>query len=165
MRKLFLISVLFFGTQVDAFPIKMSDTAIEQLKLHAAAQKMKDAASRYIQFINRLASGEQFDHQESANKLLRHDCKKIFNGALVTSDSKAFVDDLLTLHATYGSWKLTPADIIISTESSTAAVRLFVDIPALGKFTEIVLMRFDEDFSIFELNIVFSKVQDGYEFE
>jgi len=59
----------------------------------------------------------------------------------------------------------SPADIIISTESNTAVVRLFVDIPSKGHFTEILLMRFDDNLMISEINIVFNKVEDGYTFE
>ena len=128
------------------------------------SQKMRAIANNYIEFINRLSSGEQFDQHKAASSFLNPNCKKIFNGALITSNSTQFVNALLQLYNTYGSWKITPADILISTESCTVIVRLFADIPSLGHFTEILLMRLDQELKILEINIVFNKVEDGYRF-
>lgn len=150
--------------------ISRSDTPLEllivQLKNSSQVTSLlAEAANRYLAFVGRLSQGEKFEPFADVKSILSSDCKKIFNGALLTSTREEFVEDLLQVYKTHGSWNITPADIIPSAESQTVTIRLFVDIKSIGKFTEMLLLRMDANGLIHEINIVFNKVQDGYHFD
>ncbi len=126
--------------------------------------KIETAAKAYLAFVSLIAKGEDFDQLEAAKAVLSPDCKKIFNGVLLTSSCEQFVQDLLLVQKTYGFWILKPAEILTCPDSNTAVVRLFVDLPSQGTFTEVLILRFDDNMLITELNIVFNKVEYGYGF-
>ncbi len=149
--------------------VNPSDAPIElfvvQLKkTENLSAKLREAANAYVQFINRLSQGEEFDQFTAAKTLLSPGCRKIFNGHLITSSADEFVQDLLCVYKTHGPWTIRPEDIIVSLESNTAVLRLLVDMEADGKFTEILLLKFDQNHLIDEINIVFNKVEEGYGF-
>lgn len=124
-----------------------------------------EATHRYVDFINRLNKGEDFAQHDVAATLLAPDCKKVFNGTIFTQSRQEFVDDLLTVYRTHGSWNIRPADILLSQDNNAVVMRLFVDMEKGGHFTEIVIVCFNAQGLIQELNIVFNKIEDGYHFE
>ena len=130
-----------------------------------APHPLVETTQQYVNFINRLNKGEDFAQHDVAATLLAPDCKKIFNGTVFSQSRQAFVDDLVALQRTLGSWHLRPADIILSQEKNVVVVRLFVDMEKGGHYTEIVIFRFNSEGLIQELNIVFNKIEEGYHFE
>lgn len=147
--------------------VSRSDEPIELVivQMKSRSTQLVEAANRYVALINKLSKGEEHDYFAQASTLLSPNCKKVFNGALVTSSCEQFVADLLQVYKTHGSWHLTPVEIVPSSETNSVTLRLTVDITALGKYTEMLLMKFDENGLISEINIVFSKVEDGYSFD
>ena len=123
-----------------------------------------DATYRYLDFIDSLAHGEYIPDGLAAT-LLDQDCKKIFNGSLYTSTRDAFVSDLVTVNKTQGCWNVYPADIIISPKSSTSILRLIIEMETSETFTAIVILRFNEKFLITEINEVFNRMGNPYNFE
>ena len=162
----FQMQALEYEPQFENNPI-----SIEKVTLAAhgdasdVSSKFREAANRYMHFINRLSSGEDFDYYAGGRSILSPDCKKIFNGTLLTSSSDELFADLLQVYKTHGSWTIQPADTILSPESNTAVLRLFVDLNIVGKYTEMLIMRFDSNYLISEINIVFNKIENGYNFE
>lgn len=118
---------------------------------------------RYLDFIDQISQGEDRPYAEMASSLLAPECKKIYNGTLYTETREDFIADLLQVNKTYGRWNVRPADIIISNDS--AVLRLFIDMETLGSFTAIVILRYNENGLITEINEVFNKVEDSYQFE
>ena len=147
--------------------LSRSDDPIELLIVHLKSRSslLVETANRYVALINKLSKGEEYDYFAEALTLLSPDCKKVFNGALVTSSCEQFVSDLLQVYKTHGSWHLTPVEIVPSSETNSVTILLTVDITALGKYTEMLLMKFDSNGLISEINIVFAKVDDGYSFD
>lgn len=147
--------------------VSRSDEPIELIIVQQkTASYLTDIAKKYVATINKLSHGEEQDYYAIAGQLLSPDCKKIFNGACVASSSDQFVADLLEVYKNHGSWTITPVDIIPSLETNTVVMRLMVDIQTLGKYTELLILRLDNNNLISEINIVFSPLQEsGYSFE
>lgn len=123
------------------------------------------ASERYINFINRISHGEVFPQIEEAATIFATDCKKIFNAHLHTENRNDFVTDLLAVYATYGSWTLIPAEVIRAPESNTVVLRIFIESALIGTNTAIVILRYDSNYLITEINEVFSPVKGSYNFE
>ena len=124
-----------------------------------------NTSHRYIDFVNRIARGDTFDQMGESTFLLSSHCKKVFNGNLLMEDRESFVADLISVHQNYGGWKLVPLDIIDASADNAIVLRILIKAESFGTNTAIVILRFDENGLIAEINEVFSPVKDRYEFE
>ena len=160
---------MIFFLLASLFPLvnQMEKELPNEVELHMrhSSQKLLDATHRYIDFINRISKGEDFAQMDVAATLLAPDCKKIFNGTIFTKTREEFVNDLLQVYRTHGSWHIRPVDIILSSEGNASVMRLFVDLEKIGHFTEMVILRFNAQGLMEELNIVLNKIEDAYHFD
>lgn len=144
--------------------IKSNIHAYENMEEINANKKLLDVTHDYLTFINRLSQGEVFPDQDDAASIIAWDCQKIFNGKLHTQKREDFVSDLIEVNKTHGCWTVKPVDIISSPENMCVTLRLMIDIEKLGAFTAIVILRFNSNYLISEINEVFNKLE-GYNFD
>lgn len=138
---------------------------IIEVKSEDSNEKLLEIVNRYLEFINRISKGEVFSYGDSAASILTDNCKKILNGKLFTKTRDDFISDLLQVNRTQGCWDVTPVDIISSPQNKCVTLRLMIDMKNLGAFTAIVILRFNSDYLISEINEVFNKVEDSYHFD
>ncbi len=122
------------------------------------------AAKAYLDFVGRISRGETFPQHEIAATVLAPDCKKVLNGQLFTHSREDFVSDLLSVYKNQGGWKITPAEILVSPANNAVILRLFVEMDKLGKYTEIVILRYNPSYLVTEINLVFTQVKGSYDF-
>ncbi len=151
----------FTGKALENAQIKDLNTIVSE----DSSAMLLDATNRYLAFIQRISQGETFPQAEVAATILTPDCRKIFNGSLFTASRDAFVADLLEVNRTQGCWTVQPVDIIPAPQSNVVVVRLMITMDTHGAFTEILILRFNSDYLIQEMNVVFSKIEDSYKFD
>lgn len=78
---------------------------------------------------------------------------------------EAFVTDLLSVYENQGGWKIYPADILVAPSSQSVVLRLFIEMENLGLYTAMVILRYNSDYLITEINEVLSRVKGSYDFE
>lgn len=122
------------------------------------------ASHRYLDFINKISQGELFPQGEEAASLLASDCKKVLNGQRYTQTREEFVADLLSVYASQGSWKVCPADIIVAPSSHSVVLRLIIEMEQACTYTAIVILRYNSDYLITEINEVLNQVKGAYDF-
>ncbi|MBI3212109.1 MAG: hypothetical protein HYZ47_05485 [Simkania negevensis] len=114
-----------------------------------------------MNFIGQISRGSVPSQIEAA-EILSADCKKVLNGQLFTQSREDFVMDLLSVYKNQGAWEVFPADIIVS--SHAVVLRLFIEMEKAGAYTAMVILRYDADCLITEINEVLSPVKGGYDF-
>ncbi len=129
------------------------------------SEKLLNVTQRYLDLIHRISQGEDAAHREISTSILTPDCKKIFNGTLYTATRDDFISDLLEVNRTQGCWSVDPVDIISSPQQKTVVLRLMINMEKVGVFTTIVILRFDSNYLIYEINEVFNKVEGSYNFD
>lgn len=146
------------------FSIFLTFFCIAQVNCHER-EYYTGAVNRYVDFINRIGHGEEFLRHEVAATLFSPECRKIFNGRSCIQERDAIISDLLLVHKNHGDWTISPADIIISAEDQTAVLRLFINIEKFGIFNAIVILRYDSQGLVTEINEVFNRVEGAYSFD
>jgi hypothetical protein len=126
--------------------------------------KLLNATHQYLDFINKIGAGEIFPYKEVAENLLEQNLRKVFNGNLYTATRDDFIADLLLINATQGCWSVHPVEIITSPQSNTIVLRLIIKMENADFFTAIVILRFDERYLITEINEVFNRMGNPYNF-
>lgn len=122
------------------------------------SKALLESSHRYLDWINQISKGEVFPHADKAATLLVSDCKKVLNGQIFTQNREAFVSDLLSVYQKQGAWNVNPVDIIVATSSNTVVLRLMIEMENDGTYTAIVILRYNSDLLITEINEVLSKV-------
>jgi len=134
------------------------------IPIYSQENVLRNATDQYLHWINRISQGEVFPQMEAAAEILSPDCRKILNGQLFTETREDFVIDLLSFYANQGAWKITPADIIIDSTSRTVVLRLFIEMANSSTYTAIVILRYDSNHLITEINEVLNEVKGSYGF-
>jgi hypothetical protein len=150
---------------LGAFAVLGTGLAILAKKLReysSTDRKLIDLTNRYVEFINQVSQGEQTSHP--IDTLFSPNCKKMLNGATITTTSKAFVSELTTLQSTHGCWKVTPLDTIYDTKKNTVVLRLIIEMNGKS-FTGMVILRSSAKHRIKEINEVFNEVKGSYGFK
>jgi hypothetical protein len=144
-------------------------SAVEQknieIFIHANTEALRRATDKYLNFINLMSKGSSVSQAEVVPEIISPKCKKILNGQLYTQNSEEFVNDLRSVYENQGAWEIYPADIIIDPSSNTVVLRLFIEMEKLGVYTAIVILRYDSDYLITEINEVLNQVKGSYDFK
>lgn len=136
----------------------------ENICFHANSEALRNAADKYLNCINQISKGIDFS-QTKITEVVSSDCKKVLNGQLFTQSREAFLMDLRSVYENQGSWEVYPADIIVAPATNTVVLRLFIEMEKLGTYTAIVILRFDSDCLITEINEVLNQVKGSYDFK
>lgn len=148
---------------IIGYPVEKENIVnFSELNFQNNSEYLLEASYRYLDFINQISRGEEFSQCEKAATLLTTDCKKILNGQTLTKNREDFVSDLLTIYENKGGWSVYPADIIIASSSNTVVLRLIIEMENFGTHTAIVILRYNSNYLITEINEVFSKVIGDY---
>lgn len=129
------------------------------ISLQENSEGLQKATENYLSFINQISKGEIFPQMETAAEIISPNCKKILNGQLFAQNREEFVRDLLSVYENHGGWKVCPADIIIEPSSNTVVLRIFIETENFGIHTAIVILRYDSNYLITEINEVLNQVK------
>lgn len=138
-------------------------TLMYTLQEHTEA--LLKATHRYIDFINRVGKGEVFPQRDEAAIVIASDCQKIFNGHLFAKNREDFVADLLSVHENHGSWQIVPVEVIKVPLDNIVILRIIIESDNFGTNTAIVILRYNSNYLITEINEVFNQVKGSYDFE
>lgn len=141
-----------------------SEEKIKMIDSQENLEGLRAATDTYIKFINQIGQGEVFSQTEVASKIISLNCKKILNGQLFTQNREEFVADLFSVYENQGPWKITPVDMIIESSSNTAVIRIIIEMEKIGTYTAIVILRYDSNYLIYEINEVLNQVKGSYDF-
>lgn len=130
-----------------------------------SSARMIEVTRRYLDFINRISQGEVFPQYEEGAFLLAADCQKVFNGKLFTSSREDFIADLLEVNRNQGCWSVVPVEVMSAPQSRCTILRLMIEMDNFGTFTAILILRFNSDDLISEINEVFNRAEGSYHFE
>lgn len=156
-----LAPLMSYSTSYEIQSDKIETILLQEI----TEKKLLDQTYRYLDFISKIGGGEIFSYTEVAADLLTLDCQKVFNGNLYTASRDLFIADLLSVNETQGCWTILPLDILISPKNKTSTLRLIIKMGKSDVFTAMVLLRYDDNYLIKEINEVFNKVGTSYDFE
>lgn len=123
---------------------------------------LKSATISYLKLMDQISCGHF--SPEDGSPIISPSCKKILNGQLYTETREEFLNDLYSVYNTQGSWKIRLQDLFIDPESNASVLRLFIEMEKLGIYKAIVILRYDSDYLITEINEVLSQVTGSYNF-
>ncbi len=132
--------------------------------LQADEEALRKASDKYLNCINQISHGMDI-HKIHAQDIISPNCKKILNGQLYTQTREEFLMDLRTAYKNQGAWELYPEDIIIAPSYHAVVLRLFIDMETSASYTAIVILRFDSNYLVTEINEVLSPVNGAYDFK
>ncbi len=163
IKKIYVFICCLFALVAPAAAEKATETFMGTLQNHSEA--LLKTSHKFVDFINRIGKGEVFAQMDEAATIIAAECKKIFNGHLFTKNREDFVADLLSVYENHGCWKITPIEVIRAPSDNIVILRLIIEAENFGTNTAIVILRYDSNYLITEINEVFSQVKDSYDFE
>ena len=152
-RQLFFALLMFLGTTLSA----------KERPVQTVMSPMQ-VSQKYIQLMNYMGKGGQVQMAEVA-LLLAPDCKKVFNASLIQTTREGIMNDLVSVFANYGGWKHTLLESINASPSNVAVLRTVVETERIGTHTTIIILRFNQNNLITEINELFAPVKEGYNFQ
>lgn len=118
-----------------------------------------EAANRYVDFLNQLGLIPEHSYPQEIFSLCAENCKKVRNGKLLFEGSEHFAEQLNTAKEWIGTWSIHVLDLIVSIESRAVVVRYALSTQNEGELIVLVILRYDSDFKICEINEVHNKIE------
>jgi len=163
IKKICFLVCCLFALVIPAAAEKTPETFMNTLQNHSEA--LLKATHKYVDFINRIGKGEIFAQMDEAATVIAPECKKIFNGHLFAKNREDFVTDLLSVYKNHGCWQIIPIEVVRAPSDNIVILRLLIETENFGTNTAIVILRYDSNYLITEINEVFSPVKGSYDFE
>lgn len=131
--------------------------------MHKDSEILIKAAQRYLIFINQISQGIPASQTEAA-EILSPNCKKVLNGQIFTQNREDFLKDLRSVYENQGAWVVRAVDIIPAPSTQTVVLRLFIEMEKHGTYTAIVILRYDSNYLVTEINEVLTQAKGAYDF-
>jgi len=121
-------------------------------------ENIMHAASQYLAVLSRIGDPHNKYDPENISKLCAHNCKKARNGKTLFEQKSYFADQLKSGKEWLGSWFIHPLEILAIPDSNSAVVRYELNTEKEGQLLVFVILRFDENYQIYEINEVHNKI-------
>lgn len=162
-KKIYFFIYFLFASVTPITAEETVTTFTDTVQNHS--ETLLRASYRYVDFINRIGKGDIFAQTDAAALVIAPECKKIFNAHLFARNREDFIADLLSVYENHGCWKIIPIEVIRAPLDNIVILRLIIEAENLGTNTAIVILRYDVNYLITEINEVFSPVKGSYDFE
>ncbi len=142
-------------------------TPAPKLELSPIETRLCEVTELYLTLVRKIGSLEGeinrlfiTDIAPIAGRILEQSMTKVINGTTVTHTREEFLTGLVDINQKTSRWTIEVADKITSEKTKEVILRLIILMGSSGAFTAMVILRFNENYKIFEINEVFSKI-DG----
>lgn len=126
---------------------------------------LQNATDKYLDFIKSISQGEIFSQMDSASSILAPNCKKILNGMPFKHTREEFINDLFSVYEKQGPWKVHVIETFLDPLNSSVILRIFIEMKDADVYTAMVILRYDSNNLIVEINEVLSPVKGSYDFK
>jgi len=122
-------------------------------------QKLRSVIQQYLSLIDKISQGIPFGNEPKC--ILDPNCQKYLNGKRFTDTREAFIDDLLAVYKSKGSWTVQVKKTVCSPDDRTVVLQLNV---LLDKkpYTAAVLFHFNSQNLISSIDETFAEASGSY---
>jgi hypothetical protein len=153
----FLWIPLFAAEMTNKEPMKYKEIIEEEnVLLNEALAK---AAYQYVTILNKIGESESDCPSEEIMPLCTRNCKKVRNGKLLFEGRELFAAQLDAGKEWLGVWSINVQEVLISADNQTAAIRYELATEKEGDLVVIVVLHFDSNYLINEINEVHNKME------
>lgn len=122
----------------------------ERLKM---MQNINLSATAYIDFMRRVGAGQVDD----LSRYFSSNVKKVENGKTLITGFEGLKEQLSSAQIAAAPWYMKILDVLTDQDKNAAAVRFVWDSEQIGKYTTMVMLKFDDAGKITEINEVYNK--------
>jgi len=150
--------------------VALNSSALSEITIDES--RLLKVTDQYLSLVNIIGGFKEkinplnlYEFNATARSVLDSCLKKIVNCSVRAENRYDFISDLIKINQTTSRWNASPVDTITSVKTGEVVLRLIINMEKVGMFTAIVILRFNKDYKIFEINEVLSKVEGAYPFD
>lgn len=121
-------------------------------------ESIMHAANHYLTVLSKIGDLHNKYDPQNISKLCARNCKKVRNGKTLFEQRTHFSDQLISAKEWLGSWAIYPLETLAIPDSHSAVIRYELTTEKEGRLLVFVILRFDENFNIYEINEVHNKI-------
>lgn len=125
----------------------------------SAHQALLSAANHYLDVLNKIGDPEANYTSDEILPVCANDCKKIRNGKLLFEGKEFFAAQLNGGKEWLGGWLIEPLEVMVSAEDHAAIIRYKLLTEKEDALLVFVILRFDPNYLIREINEVHNKLE------
>lgn len=120
-------------------------------------EHLTQSASQYITMLNNIGEGSELP--EEIASLCAKNCKKVRNGKPLFEDREYFADQLISAKEWIGNWSIEVLELIPIASPRSTVIRYVLTTQKEGVLLVFVILKFDSDYYITEINEVHNKLE------
>ncbi len=117
------------------------------------------ATNNYIKILNQIGTLQTDYQSKDIEPLCSTNCKKVRNGKVLFEGKEHFAAQLDAGKEWLGAWSMNVQEVLIMTDNRTAVIRYELATEKEDDLVIIVILRFDSNYLISEINEVHNKVE------
>jgi len=121
-------------------------------------KNIMQAANQYLVVLGKIGDPHNKYDPENISKLCAHNCKKVRNGKTLFEQKAHFADQLKSGKEWLGSWFIHPLETLAIPDSNSAVIRYELTTEKEGQLLVFVILKFDENCQIYEIDEVHNKI-------
>ncbi len=125
------------------------------------SETLLHAAHHYLTVLSKIGDLHQAYEVENISQLCAPHCKKVRNEKILFEQRGHFADQLRGAKEWLGSWAIRPLETLAVPDSNSAVIRYELSTQKEGRLLVFVILRFDEEFNIYEIDEVHNKIDEN----
>lgn len=112
------------------------------------------AANQYLNVLNNIGRQQDACDPQEITKLCNHNCTKTRNGKILFENRESFADQLIAAKDWLGAWSIQTVELLPISDLRSTVIRYELTTEKEGTLLVFVILRFDEDHLIYDINEV-----------
>ncbi len=158
MKKYFFVLCLLGISQVISSEKEIKLDVMIQWQI-SEKEALRKAANRYIEILNHIGAPQSGCRTEEITSSCARNCKKVRNGEILFEERDQFPLQLEAGKSWLGSWSIDVKGLLIAADDRAAAIRYELSTEKEGNLIVFVLLYFDSNYLITEINEVHNKLE------
>jgi hypothetical protein len=150
-----LIAALLLTSGVQALE---NESQINNVAAVSEIDQLQAAAHLYLRNLEDASFLNTDEIAARVSTMCALSCKKIVNGKVIFESSEHYSVQLTDIKKDVGTWTVQPLEILTDVGSRVAVIRQLVPTEKAGVLIVFVILRYNDEFKITEINEVYSKL-------
>jgi hypothetical protein len=149
-----LIAAALFTSGVQALE---NESQVNNIEAVSEIDQLQAAAHLYLRNLGDASSQNIDEIADRISTMCTPNCKKIVNGKVIFESREHYSVQLTDIKKDIGIWAIQPLEILTDVGSRVAVIRQLVFTEKAGVLIVFVVLRFDDEYKITEIDEVYSK--------
>jgi hypothetical protein len=157
MKKVLIAAALLFSSGVQG--LENEPLVHKESEADIREKQLLGAAHLYLSNLDAASSLDTAEITDRVSLMCAPNCRKIVNGKVIFENREYYSVQLSNAKKEVGAWSVHPLEILTHVDDHLVVIRHLVYTEKAGTLTVFLILRYNDEFRITEINEVFNQFE------